>query len=172
MPARTPSQTVGPFFHEALRWPDGGHVRMAAPGNRVVVSGRILDGAGNPVADALLETWQRGADGRPPAAAASGRPSGFGRVQTGQDGTFRIETSMPGGGVPCLDVTILARGVLKALRTRVYLAPETAARGDPLLAPLAASPRVLTLVAQRAADGEFHWDIRLQGEGETIFFAS
>ena len=58
MAGRTASQTIGPFFHEALRWPDGGKVRFAEPGRRIVLTGRMLDGAGEPVGDALIETWQ------------------------------------------------------------------------------------------------------------------
>ena len=171
MPGRTPSQTVGPFFHEALRWKDGASVSLAGAGKRVVLTGKLLDGAGAAVADALVETWQLDAEGRPPRGAASGRPHGFGRVQTADDGTFRIETSMPGGPAPFLDVTILARGLLKALRTRVYLAPEAQVRTDPLLKTLAAE-RIATLVARPQGEGEFRWDVRLQGDGETVFFAA
>ena len=166
MAARTPSQTVGPFFHEALRWKDGG--KVAGDGEPVVLVGRITDGSGAPVSDAMVETWQAVAQG---AATASGNPRGFARVETAADGTFRIETAMPPGELPFLDVTLLARGLLKALRTRVYLAPEQAVRADPLLAPIAASPRLATLVARRAG-GEYRWDVRLQGEGETVFFAA
>lgn len=172
MAARTPSQTVGPFFHEALRWKDGGRVSLAESGKRIVLTGTVFDGAGVPVADALVETWQLGADGKPPRGASAGQPHGFGRVQTGQDGTFRIETSMPGGaGAPCLEVTLLARGLLKALRTRVYLASEAQVRADPQLKALEGSPRVATLVARAEGESEFRWDVRLQGNGETVFFA-
>jgi protocatechuate 3,4-dioxygenase alpha subunit len=172
MAARTPSQTVGPFFHEALRWPDGGRVTLADPGRPIVIAGTVYDGAGAPVADALVETWQLGPDGEPPRGATAGRPHGFGRVQTGEDGSFRIETSMPGGaGAPCIEVTLVARGLLKALRTRVYLAPEAEVRADPQLKALAASPRLATLVARREGDSGFRWDVRLQGDGETVFFA-
>ena len=169
MAERTPSQTVGPFFHEALRWKDGGRVQLAGDGQPVVLTGRITDGAGAPVTDALVETWQLLPAGD---AAASGNPRGFGRVETGRDGTFRIETRMPPGKVPFLDVTLFARGLLKQLRTRVYLAPEDAVRGEPLLAALASSPRLATLVARPTAAGEYRWDVRLQGEGETVFFAA
>ncbi len=169
MAGRTPSQTVGPFFHEALRWKDGGKVARAGDGVPVVLVGRITDGAGEAVADAMVETWQALPEG---AGASSGNPRGFARVETAGDGTFRIETRMPPGSVPFLDVTLFARGLLKALRTRVYLAPEAAVRADPLLASIAASPRLATLVARPAAGGEYRWDIRLQGEGETVFFAA
>jgi protocatechuate 3,4-dioxygenase, alpha subunit len=169
---RTASQTVGPFFHEALRWKEGHRVEFAEPGPAVVLTGRIVDGAGAPVADALVETWQRSPAGSVPGAAAGeANPNGFGRVETAKDGTFRIETRMPAGaGAPFLEVAIFARGLLKALRTRVYLAPEAAVRADPALAALAASPRLATLVAQRAGDA-YRWEVRLQGDGETVFFA-
>jgi protocatechuate 3,4-dioxygenase, alpha subunit len=171
MPERTPSQTIGPFFHEALRWRDGGRVAFGEPGRRIVIAGRMLDGAGEPVSDAMIETFQRSPGGATPAPARDGNPSGFARLETGRDGGFRIETLMPGGERPCLDVAIFARGLLKPLRTRVYLADEDEVRRDPALQALASSPRVATLVARKAGEGEYRWDVRLQGEGETVFFA-
>ena len=172
MSERTPSQTIGPFFHEALRWRDGGKVTFAESGRKIVLTGRIVDGAGNPVADALVETWQRSPQGSTPAGAkGSTNPHGFGRVETAKDGTFRIETSMPGGNAPAIDVAIFARGLLKALRSRVYLASEEEVRADPLMAPLAASERLKSLIAMPAGESAYRWDVRLQGEGETVFFA-
>jgi protocatechuate 3,4-dioxygenase alpha subunit len=173
MALRTPSQTIGPFFHEALRWRDGGKVAFAEPGGTgIVVTGRIFDGAGELVNDAMVETWQHSPSGRTPASAqGSLNPYGFGRVETAKDGTFRIETSMPGGTTPSIDIAIFARGLLKPLRTRVYLAPEDKVRADPALKPIASSPRLATLVATPNGAGEYRWDIRLQGEGETVFFA-
>lgn len=171
MAARTPSQTVGPFFHEALRWRDGGKIAFAENGKRIVVTGTMIDGGGNPVGDAMIETWQRSPQGTTPASATGeANPHGFGRVETAKDGTFRIETSMPGGAVPCIDVAIFARGLLKPLRTRIYLASEEQVRADPSLKALAASPRLATLVAS-ANGAQFRWDVCLQGEGETVFFA-
>lgn len=172
MAERTPSQTIGPFFHEALRWRDGGKVAFAGKSRGVVLTGRILDGAGQPVGDAMVETWQRAPDGAYPAGAkGAANPQGFGRVETAKDGTFRIETALPAGDAPSIDVAIFARGLLKALRTRVYLAPEDTVRADPLLKALAGSPRLKTLVATPAGDAKYHWEVRLQGEGETVFFA-
>jgi protocatechuate 3,4-dioxygenase alpha subunit len=172
MVERTPSQTIGPFFHEALRWRDGGKVAFAEGGKRIVLTGRMTDGGGNPVGDAMIETWQQSPQGRTPAPAQGGsNPHGFGRVETAKDGTFRIETSLPGGAAPSIDVAIFARGLLKPLRTRVYLAPETQVRADPVMKPLAASPRLKTLVATPAGESQYEWDVRLQGEGETVFFA-
>lgn len=169
---RTPSQTIGPFFHEALRWPGGGKVAFAEPGKRIVLTGRIVDGDGNPVGDAMVETWQHSPLGGTPAGANGGEnPNGFGRVETARDGTFRIETALPGGSAPAIEIAIFARGLLKPLRTRVYLAAEDRVRADPRLAPIAASARLKTLIATPEGDCEYRWDVRLQGEGETVFFA-
>lgn len=166
MTARTPSQTVGPFFHEALRWPDGGRV-TGVDGARVTLVGRIVDGAGAPVTDAMVETWQAPS---PSAKPSEGKPHGIARVESGADGTFRIDTALPPGDAPFLHVQVFARGLLKALHTRVYLAPIERVRADPALAPVAASPRLATLVARPGAAGEYRWDLRLRGEGETVFF--
>ena len=168
MAGRTPSQTVGPYYAICLPWQDGERV-TGGNGARVVLAGRVLDGNGAPIGDALVETWQPVADGAP---AASGKPHGFGRVGTAKDGTYRLETTLPPGDAPFLGVTILARGLLKALHTRVYFAPEERVRADAALASVAASPRVATLLARRGSGDEWRWDIRLQGEGETIFFAA
>jgi protocatechuate 3,4-dioxygenase, alpha subunit len=172
MAERTPSQTIGPFYHFGLRWPEGGKVAFSEKGKAVVLTGRIFDGTGEPVSDALVETWQRSAAGASPAAASgSSNPHGFGRVETDKDGTYRIETTLPGGTAPSIDISIFARGLLKPLRTRVYLAPEAAVRADPALAPIANSTRVKTLVATPHGANEYRWDVRLQGDGETVFFA-
>jgi protocatechuate 3,4-dioxygenase, alpha subunit len=172
MAARTPSQTIGPFFHEALRWRDGGRVGLAEAGTAIRLSGRVLDGEGLPVDDAMVETWQLSPSGQAPAPSSGGdRPHGFARVETGKDGGFSIETRLPGGAsAPCLEVAIFARGLLKPLRTRVYLAPEAEVRADPQMQALAGSPRLATLVAAPAGPGEWRWDVRLQGDGETVFF--
>jgi protocatechuate 3,4-dioxygenase alpha subunit len=173
MPQRSPSQTIGPFFHEALRWQSAGKVAFPSPGEPVVLTGRIFDGAGEPVGDALVETWQRLPKGCKPAPAPGGsNPYAFGRVETGKDGSFRIETSMPEGDAPCLDISIFARGLLKPLRTRVYLVPPDKVRAEPQLAKIADSPRLATLIATPGGRGEYRWEVRLQGEGETVFFAA
>jgi protocatechuate 3,4-dioxygenase alpha subunit len=169
MAGRSPSQTVGPYFAIALPWKDGGRV-TGCGGERIVLEGHVLDGAGQPVPDVLVETWQppdRGA-----APAADGKPHGFGRASADASGLYRIETAMPAGPVPFLDVTILARGLLRHLHTRVYFADEDRVRGEAAMASLAGSPRLSTLVARKAAAGEYRWDVRLQGEGETVFFAT
>jgi len=172
MAGRTPSQTIGPYFYFGLHWPDGHKVGFSEKGTSVVIAGRVVDGAGEPVGDALLETWQRSPAGAWPAAASGPvKPHGFGRAETAKDGTYRIETALPAGDAPSIDVAIFARGLLKPLRTRVYLAPEAAVRADPALASIASSERVKTLIAAPRGANEYRWDVRLQGEGETVFFA-
>ena len=167
MAHRTASQTIGPFFHEALRWNDGARV-TGGTGQRFVLSGRIIDGSGAPVGDAMVETWQMPDATTQPAA--DGKAHGMARVETARDGTFRIETTRPQGETPFLEVFIFARGLLKALHTRVYIASVDAVRNDPTLAPIAGSPRLSTLVARETGPNAYEWDVRLQGEGETIFF--
>ena len=169
MPARSPSQTVGPYYAIALPWKDGGRV-TGCVGERIVLEGHVLDGAGQPVPDALIETWQ--APDRDASPSSDGKPHGFGRIGADASGLYRIETAMPTGEVPYLDVIILARGLLKHLHTRVYFAEEARVRGDAAVKALASSPRLSTLIARKAAEGEYRWDVRLQGEGETVFFAA
>ncbi len=179
MPKQTPSQTVGPFFSLGLVWEDGGKVLFPGQGERITLAGRVLDGAGAPAAGALLETWQADAAGRVPAAGDGARPHGYGRVYTGADGDFAIETVMPGayagpGGeryAPQLHVTIFARGLLKAVRTRVFLAGLDAIQDDPLARAVGNADRLKTLVAARDPKdpARYRWDVRLQGDGETVF---
>jgi protocatechuate 3,4-dioxygenase alpha subunit len=177
-PLRSPSQTIGPFFHEALRWKDGEKVRFAEKGEAIVLAGHLYDGAGETLADSLIETWQLSPAGKPPApASGESLPHGLGRVETNKAGAFRIETLMPGapeGHAPCIDVTVFARGLLRPLRTRVYFADESRVRAEPILKPISGSHRVKTLVATReghSTPAVYRWDIRLQGVGETVFFA-
>ncbi|MEJ3654494.1 protocatechuate 3,4-dioxygenase subunit alpha [Actinomycetes bacterium KLBMP 9759] len=175
----TPSQTVGPFLSIGLTWPRGQLVvEEGAPG-ALVITGVVLDGAGEPVTDGVVETWQADPDGRfdhpddPRGASGSGF-GGFGRCATDADGRFRIVTVKPGaigdGQAPHIDVTVLARGLLDRLVTRIYFPDERAANAaDPLLSSLPAE-RAATLVAHGGA-GELTFDIRLQGEDETVFLA-
>ena len=172
---RTPSQTIGPFFHGSLRWPGCERVRFAEEGEEITLTGRLIDGAGQTLGDSLIETWQLSPSGKIPSAGKDEPyPHGLGRVETDKDGVYRLTTLMPGsenGGAPHIDVLVFARGLLKPLRTRVYFADEARVRADPLLKPIAGSPRVNTLIAKREG-AVFHWDIRLQGVGETVFFAT
>ena len=179
MATPTPSQTVGPFFARELIWRDGGKVPFAGPGDRITLRGCVLDGAGAPVVDALFETWQADAAGRLPSGGEGDRPYGYGRVSTGADGGYSIETVVPGsfegpGGeryAPQLSVAIFARGLLKAVQTRVFLAALDAIKDDPLARAIGDLDRLRTLVAARDPGDPriYRWDVRLRGAGETVF---
>jgi len=181
----TPSQTVGPFFAYCLT-PDaydargiaGREVATAdAPGARIHIEGRVLDGAGEPVPDAMIEIWQAEAQGRYPDTTGNVAFRGFGRAETDVEGRFVFVTVKPGpvpgpGGAlqaPHIAVSVFARGLLNRLATRIYFADEPANAEDPVLA-LAPPERRETLVARREAEGVYAFDIRLQGEDETVFF--
>jgi protocatechuate 3,4-dioxygenase alpha subunit len=182
----TPSQTVGPFFHlgfAGLLQPE-----IASPGvagQRLSVTGRIVDGDGQPVPDAALEIWQADAEGRyvqveaRRAERSDGRFRGFGRVPTDAAGAFRFTTVKPGavpgpGGrtqAPHLLVVVFMRGLLKHLVTRMYFPDDPANPQDPILS-LVEPARRRTLVA-RGRGGEpalLEWNVVLQGADETVFF--
>ena len=147
------------------------------------LTGRVTDGEGAPVPDAVIETWQADPDGRydhpeDPRGAATGF-RGFARAPTDADGRFAIHTVKPGpvpgaGGAlqaPHLEMSVFARGLLNRVVTRVYFADEAAANAsDPVLADVAEDRRP-TLLAEPAADGGYRFDVRLQGADETVFFA-
>lgn len=164
---RSPSQTIGPFFAFALPWPTGPHVVPEGTAGAIRLHGRLLDGQGDPVPDGLIETWQLG----PPETR------GFGRCPTDREGRYAIVTRKPGpiaaGGAvhaPHLVVSVFARGLLKRAVTRIYFPDEPAANlADPVLASIGEAAARGTLVAVREAGG-YRFDIRLQGEGETVFF--
>jgi protocatechuate 3,4-dioxygenase, alpha subunit len=176
---QTPSQTVGPFFARELLWKDGGQVLFAGHGDRITLTGRVLDGAGAAVVDALFETWQADATGKIPSGGDGARPYGYGRVSTDANGGYAIETVMPGsfrgpGGetyAPQLCVTIFARGLLKAVQTRVFLAPLDAIKDDPLARAIGAPDRLRTLIATRDSSNPklYRWDVRLRGADEAVF---
>ncbi len=156
----TASQTIGPFWHLLG---ESGHddlTRFGATGPRIELTGRVIDGAGAPVTDGCVEIWQA----TPPASADF---LGWGRCATDPHGNFRFVTLAPDPAAPVLSVAVFARGLLKPLWTRVYLIDPGARIDDPLLAALPPERRA-TLLA-RLEDGRWRWDIRLQGDGETVF---
>ena len=175
----TPSQTVGPFFARELIWSDGGTVLFPGHGERITLKGRVVDGAGAPVVDALFETWQADASGKLPSGGEGDRPYGYGRVSTDADGGYAIETVMPGAFksqsgetyAPQISVAIFARGLLKALHTRVFLAPIELVTDDPLARAIGDPDRLRTLIAARDPKDSkiYRWDVRLRGAGETVF---
>ncbi|HTW06911.1 MAG TPA: protocatechuate 3,4-dioxygenase subunit alpha [Acidimicrobiales bacterium] len=177
----TPSQTAGPFVSLGTGWAATGRMVDEGTSGAIVVAGLVLDGAGMPVTDAMLEFWQAGPEGRfAPECPAPW--TGFTRALTGPDGAYRLVTIKPGrfpapGGqtqAPHVNVSIFARGLLQRLVTRIYFSDEPAANmADRVLAALRGgdgSGRHESLVAQ--LDGDlYRLDIRLQGERETVFFA-
>ncbi len=169
----TPSQTVGPFFAHALPWPAGPYVVPTGTPGAFWLRGRVFDGAGEPVPDALVESWQADPRGRFDAPGFRG----FGRCPTDPDGGWSLHTVRPGavpaprGGTqaPHLNLSVFARGLLHRVVTRVYFPEETTANAtDPVLSALP-EPARGTLIARPAGDG-YAIDIRLQGEHETVFF--
>ena len=176
--APTPGQTVGPYYHYALPFADGEHLVPAGTPGSVRLHGTVTDGHGAPVPDALLEIWQPDADGRVVREPGSLRRdpgvfTGFGRTQTWRDGGYSFTTVAPGatsaGSAPFIAMTVFARGLLNRLFTRVYLPePAAALESDALLSSLDQADRD-TLVAVREGDGSLRFDVRLQGERETVF---
>jgi protocatechuate 3,4-dioxygenase, alpha subunit len=193
MPGITPSQTVGPFFAYGLD-PKGRYdwvqtvgndlITPDASGERIRIEGRVLDGDGAPVNDAMVEIWQADAAGRYAHPADTRRPNakftGFGRTGTEADGGFAFSTIKPGAvpgpegktQAPHILVAVFARGMLRHLYTRIYFADEAGNANDPVLALVPADRRA-TLTAKREEKSgrpTYVFDIRLQGEGETVFF--
>jgi protocatechuate 3,4-dioxygenase, alpha subunit len=186
------SQTVGPFFSPALLREDARRNVLAqseTAGERIRIEGRVLDGDGVPVPDALVEIWQANAHGRynHPADQSSAPldPSflGFGRSGTGDDGEYWFETIRPGPvpfdgerrqalQAPHICVTVFSRGLLNHLVTRLYFENEPANAGDPVLRCVPAERRA-TLLARREPGSTmavYRFDIILQGANETAFF--
>jgi len=157
MTAPTPSQTVGPFFGFALPFEDDSDAADGDPREAMRVEGQVLDGAGEPVPDALVE-------------ASEGEQ--FARCRTDGEGAFHLTVRKPvvSDGAPCFEITVFARGLLRHLHTRLYLPGEEAAHRADRVLQLVDESRRHTLVG-RAVGGTVHFDIRLQGEGETVFFA-
>jgi protocatechuate 3,4-dioxygenase alpha subunit len=160
----TPSQTVGPFYGIGLPWPGGPYAVAPDAPDAIWLRGTVYDGAGEPVPDALIETWQ--------PDAPTGR--GFARCGT-EAGEYAIRFVKPGPvpgpdgttQAPHLAVSVFARGLLDRVITRVYFDDEAGANEtDPVLA--SAGDRRATLISVRIEDG-YRFDIRLQGDDETVF---
>jgi protocatechuate 3,4-dioxygenase alpha subunit len=177
----TSSQTVGPFFHFGLTT----NVRLGevaapdAPGDHLQLKVCVLDGAGNPVPDAMVELYQADASGRyPDAASPVASFTGFGRLPTGADGCCVFQTVKPGvvrmngaEEAPHINVCLLSRGLLRQIYTRIYFEGDPALAADPILALVPAERRSTLLAAPSPGDPSF-WEfvIRMQGDDETVFF--
>jgi protocatechuate 3,4-dioxygenase, alpha subunit len=180
----TPSQTVGPYLHLGLTDPRSISCVAGdeARGERVWITFRVLDGGAIPVPDAMIELWQADSEGNyvPENGGADGSAfRGFGRLATTEDGSCTFETirpgCVPGPGetvqAPHINVSILGRGILNRLSTRLYFGGEQANAADPVLA-LVPENRRATLLAQPdpAHTGNWIFEVHLRGEGETVFF--
>lgn len=206
---QTPSQTVGPFFHYGLPWKGGADLvgksdlgarpdlfpeahyvlNLSSPtgtplGEVIEVAGRVIDGHGDPVPDAMIEIWQANAAGRYHSrddarddVALDPHFIGFGRSSTSADGVYRFRTirpgRVPGPGnslqAPHLAVSVFGRGLIKRLATRLYFADGDGNDVDPVLNAVPPARR-RTLIAARQADATWWLDIVLKGENETVFF--
>lgn len=176
----TPSQTVGPYLHIGLTWEDGAHVVPEGEPGAIWIRGRVLDGAGEPITDALVETWQADAAGRfdhpdDPRGPVPGF-RGFGRGDT-RDGEYAIHTLVPGPlpgadgapQAPHIDVSVFARGMLHRTVTRIYFPEHADAHASDAVLRSVPADRRETLIATRSDDG-YRFDVRLRGERETVFF--
>ena len=186
---QTPSQTVGPFFGVGLTrpaQPQNVLVNDLTEGVRIRIEGTVFDGARQPVPDALVEIWQANAHGRYRHPLDAGPApldphfSGFGRCPTDSSGGFSFETTKPGAvadsegrvQAPHVNVTVFARGMLVHAFTRMYFSDEARNADDAVLRSVDPARRA-TLIGERDdLDGRalYRWDIRLQGDRETVFF--
>ena len=189
--ALTPFQPTGPYPQVMLDLPTGRAIALdpAARGPHIVIEGSLVDGAGKPVADAMIETWQADSSGCYPhprdPRAAQADPSfwGYRRVATDNSGRFEIETVKPGATnappeqghdrrpaqAPHVLVAVYGGGILYRHVTRLYFDDEPLNTDDPVLALIPADRR-RTLVARHVGAGRYRFDIRLQGQDETVFF--
>ena len=182
----TTSQTVGPYFSIGLTRLK--KVDLAGPGvsgERMTIAGRVLDGDGNPVQDALIEIWQANSHGKyAHAEDDQNKPlepafHGYGRILVDESGRFRFSTIKPGPvpgpngkpQAPHLAVSVFMRGLLRRLVTRIYFPDEPANFGDFVL-NLVEPERRETLIAKKDVNeiGTFEWNVILQGPNETVFF--
>ena len=182
----TTSQTVGPYFSIGLtRLRKTDLTTPGVSGERITITGRVLDGDGTGVPDALIEIWQANSHGKY-AHPEDGQKKplepgfqGYGRIPTDDNGRFAFTTIKPGAlpgpdgmpQAPHIAVSIFMRGLLRHLFTRIYFPDEPANAGDFVL-NLVGPERSGTLIARRNAGeiGALEWNVVLQGHGETVFF--
>jgi protocatechuate 3,4-dioxygenase alpha subunit len=158
----SPSQTIGPFSHEAFRW-----ACAASDGatGAVTINGVLRDGDGKPVDDGMIEAWSPGA-----AAAEEGAMlPGFRRAPTGEAGEFTLRLARPAAGEPAALVTVFARGLVLHQFTAVFLDDDDGLGASAMLGQVPAERRA-TLIARRTGAAGYAWEINLQGAHETVFF--
>lgn len=183
----TASQTVGPFLHiglDRLNCSDLTADANELAGQRIVIEGQVFDGQGVPVPDGMVEIWQANPAGRYrhpddtrelPLVPGF---TGFGRVPTEADGSFRFVTVKPGAvpdgegrpQAPHIMVSVFMRGLLKHVSTRLYFPDEATANATDSVLALVPAERRTTLIADAADSGTYRWNVVLQGKDETVFF--
>jgi protocatechuate 3,4-dioxygenase alpha subunit len=181
----TPSQTVGPFFSIGLAPLNRTNLAEGSAGEHIVIRGRVIDGDGQGVPDAVLEIWQADADGRydhPEHTDSQNNAAsffGFGRTPTDEQGQFSFTTIRPGPvrgpdgkpHAPHLQISVFMRGLLRQLVTRLYFPEESLNASDPVLRVVPESRRHTLIGCQAAADqNTLEWNVCLQGANETVFF--
>ena len=171
----TTSQTVGPYLHIGLNWLITENlVAEGVTGDRIHIQGRVIDGDGKPVNDALVEIWQANAAGEYGSKAFRG----FGRSATNENGEFRFDTIKPGRvagqdgkfQAPHIGVNVFMRGQLKQLVSRIYFPGEASNDQDGVLALVPAARRSTLIAKAVGRPGELEWNVILQGKDETVFF--
>jgi protocatechuate 3,4-dioxygenase alpha subunit len=188
MSNQTPSQTVGPFFHYGLIFAgENDLLNEETKGQHILIKGKVIDGDGTVVPDAMIETWQADAQGvynhpaDPKHAKADPNFGGFARAATNDDGIYEIKTVKPGAvswdgekdQAPHINVRVFARGMLIHAYTRMYFSDEKTNQDDPVLNLEGVAGRKDTLIANYEEIGggpAYRFDIRLQGDQETVFF--
>jgi len=183
MMKQTASQTVGPYFRIGMIYGPAQNdlLNDQTSGERITITGLVLDGDGEPIPDATIEIWQPDARGifnhpaDPLHEQADPHFRGFGRAETRDAGRYEFKTIKPGsrdGQAPFINVLVFSRGMLIHAMTRLYFSDEPANGDDPVLNSLPTERRG-TLIAARQESGDqptYQFDIRMQGENETVFF--
>jgi protocatechuate 3,4-dioxygenase alpha subunit len=164
----SPSQTIGPFSHEAWRWACEASTTVAPGANTICVSGIVRDGDGEPIDDAMVEAWC------PAAAEAEATLAlpGFRRSPTDMAGRYSFTLPRPAltdAGQPVAYVTVFARGLVLHQFSAVFLEDDGGLARSDILQQVPEERRA-TLIARKTGGADYEWDIRMQGENETVFF--
>ncbi len=184
---QTPSQTVGPFYSIGLTDREmNSLVSDSTHGQRIRVEGQVIDGDGKPVPDAMIEIWQANAYGRynhpddKQEKPLDGSFTGWGRSGADPNGFYFFDTIKPGPvpasessvQAPHINITVFARGMLAHAFTRIYFSDEPENETDPVLNSIIKERRQTLIADRREESGKtiYRFDIRLQGENETVFF--
>ncbi len=164
----SPSQTIGPFSHEAWRWACAASDAVAAGPNSITIRGTLRDGSGEPIDDAMIEAWSPASV---EADAGTALP-GFRRTPSDMQGGFQFTLPRPpvaNAGEPVMFVTIFARGILLHQFSAVFLEEDAGLARSEILQQVPEARRA-TLIARKTGPAAYTWDINMQGENETVFF--